>query len=347
MTKKRQLWGVWVNLLLLWMALATPGCSGPVNPERTIVGGWLAEHGGRSLLSKEAGAAMTRMRDIGVRWIAAGPEAWMPAIDKPQIDFGKDEKELRTYLRNAKSKGFEVMLLPRIESPAFFRPPYPFRADIAMKTQADWDKFYANYTKMMVYYAKIAEEEGVGILVLGLEYRKSVKRDPEAWRAIAKAVRGVFKGKITYSANWYKEYEEVTFWDALDFIGVGAYFEVAPEPLSTVATMTQQWVGVKNKLWRISTQYKRPVIFTELGYTTFVDAGRYPWKWQGDRGRPVSRQHQADCYEAFFRALLDEPWFRGFFIWRFYTYSLYVNPWEYSPENKPAEEVLRRWFSEP
>ena len=44
------------------------------------------------------------------------------------------------------------------------------------------------------------------------------------WRQLIKDVRAVYSGKLIYSANWYEEYEGIKFWDALDAIGVQAYF---------------------------------------------------------------------------------------------------------------------------
>ena len=47
-----------------------------------------------------------------------------------------------------------------------------------------------------------------------------------------------------------------------------------------------------------------------------------------------------------FRNLSSEDWFAGLFIWTFYTSLEYVQPWEYTPEGKPAERVIRSWFLE-
>ena len=36
-------------------------------------------------------------------------------------------------------------------------------------------------------------------------------------------------GVLTYAANWWKEYEAVTFWNALDYVGIQGYFELSTE----------------------------------------------------------------------------------------------------------------------
>ena len=35
------------------------------------------------------------------------------------------------------------------------------------------------------------------------------------WRRIIGEVRKVYDGKLTYSANWYREFEQITFWMSL------------------------------------------------------------------------------------------------------------------------------------
>ena len=68
----------------------------------------------------------------------------------------------------------------------------------------------------------LAEAEKAEIFCVGLEFSHAQKYE-ERWRKIIAAVRAVYRGKVTYGANW-NDYAEVKFWDALDYIGVLAYF---------------------------------------------------------------------------------------------------------------------------
>jgi len=326
--------------LTLWLS----GCSLPERPKGKIHGGWLAEYARKSITSEHGENALRRMWDMGVRWIAVGPEVWMEDIQKPDMTFGQHDEKLRKYIRLARKQGFWVMLLPRIESPSFFRPPFPFRADIKMRHLVDWLLFYDNYERMLLHYAKLCEEEDVQILAVGLEYRGSIQAHPKRWVEMIRSVRQVYGGKLTYSANWYKEFEEVTFWKELDYIGIGSYFEIAERASESVDSLLNRWIPIKNDLARISAKYNKPILFTEVGYPSFADAARYPWKWQGDRKRPLDLQHQADCYEAMFQTFMAQEWFAGVFLWRFYTSTEKLGLWEYSPEGKPAQEVIKRWF---
>ena len=297
-------------------------------------------------MSEEGLRALRRMRALGVEWLAVGPEIRMPDIHAPHLE--RDPAaiaELDRYLERARSEGFRVMLLPRIESPAFFAEPFPFRADIAMTSDTDWRRFFDSYESLLLDYARLARRHDVSILCIGLEYRRCVKQDPGRWRRMISALREVYDGRLTYSANWWKEALEVPFWDALDYVGIGAYYElVANGGPMDAAALDAGWGRVKQELGALARQTGKPILFTETGYPGFADAAAWPWKWQFDRDRPIDVQAQAACFEALFRNLLPEKWFAGLFIWTFYTDLRWTKPWEYSPEGKPAEAVIRRWY---
>ena len=45
------------------------------------------------------------------------------------------------------------------------------------------------------------------------------------WRKLIRKTRSLYQGQLTYAAN-FDQYHEVSFWDALDFMGVNAYFSL-------------------------------------------------------------------------------------------------------------------------
>ena len=207
-----------------------------------------------------------------------------------------------------------------------------------------WDAFFRNYEEMLIHYGKLCEEEGVEIFAIGLEYLTLVKQYPNRWRNMIKSVRKVYSGKITYSANWYEEYEAVTFWDALDLIGVGAYFELKVSENASLQELLEAWQPIVANLQKVAQRYNKPILFTEVGYNSFADAAMFPWKWQVEQTRPISFQHQADCYQAMFQTFSNQPWFYGLFVWRFYTRPDLLPTYDYNPIGKPSESVLQQWF---
>lgn len=342
------------SLAWLWMLLLAPvlaACGSPVEqqslPQRMIRGGWIQKNDIGDILSAPALSSVKQMRELGIQWLAIGPEVHMPDIYRPEMTYGKNVESFRTYILWAKQQGLKVMLLPRIESDSFFKPPFPFRADIQMLTTDHTEKFFENYKNMLLFYGKFCQETGVDIFALGLEYLTLVRDHPDKWREMIAAVRKVYKGKLTYSANWYEEYEAVTFWDALDTIGVGAYFELKVGPNADIMDLKAEWEPVLKNLKAISEKYNKPILFTEVGYTAFNDAARYPWKWQADLTRPLSLNHQADCFQAMFETFANQPWFEGMFIWRFYTLPNKRPRYDYNPIGKPAANVIQQWFRLP
>ena len=50
-------------------------------------------------------------------------------------------------------------------------------------------------------------------------------------------VRRVYTGTLTYGANWGDEVEQITFWDALDLVGVSFYEPLTDAKTASVATL--------------------------------------------------------------------------------------------------------------
>ncbi len=344
----------------LWLAAACspthpPAVLGAVHPTQwTYRGGWLAPRSEVPLESRAAVRALNSLRELGVTHVAVGHDVLMPDISQPVLEWGGSDETLRASLRMVCEAGLQAMLMPRIESPDFFKPPFPFRADIAFATDAEWQRFHDGMDAMVLHYAKLAAEEQVAVFGLGLEMIASVRAQPQRWRALAGKVREVFPGAITYSANWYEEWRDVEFWDALDFIGIGAYFELgrgipgpaAGSPLA-VAELVQQWRPVQAELHELSKRVGKPVVYTEVGYTGYVDCAARPWEWAGKQAANVAIDHgrQADAFAALFNAHEGSDWMHGAFLWTFYTSTRDIQGWEYAIRARPAEAVVRAAYT--
>jgi hypothetical protein len=62
----------------------------------------------------------------------------------------------------------------------------------------------------------------------------------------------------------------------------------------------------------------------------------------------LNLQAQVNSYEGLFRAVWNQPWFAGGFIWKWYPEPVhytgtYKNS-DYTPQNKPAEEIILKWY---
>ena len=104
------------------------------------------------------------------------------------------------------------------------------------------------------------------------------------WRKLIADIRRVYTGKLTYAAN-FDHYDQVTFWDALDLIGINAYFELRRD-LSTAdlnRRLTRSWREVFDRIQTFRAQHhlRIPVLFTELGYTQRRHSTLRPWAQSG------------------------------------------------------------------
>lgn len=109
------------------------------------------------------------------------------------------------------------------------------------------------------------------------------------WRALIKKVRAVFQGRLTYAAN-FDQYGEVGFWDALDIMGINAYFQLrdanrVSKPDDRLQDeLREGWLKVFKQIEatrQAQALGAMPVVFTELGYTQAKDGSYEPWAMQG------------------------------------------------------------------
>ncbi|MEM1177968.1 MAG: ankyrin repeat domain-containing protein [Acidobacteriota bacterium] len=104
------------------------------------------------------------------------------------------------------------------------------------------------------------------------------------WRALIDEVRRVYPGRLTLAAN-FDNYHEVSFWDALDQIGINAYFPLRATletPLS-VDGLAEAWreIFADVDAFRGTHGLRQPVLLTELGYTQRQGVSVAPWSSKG------------------------------------------------------------------
>ena len=90
----------------------------------------------------------------------------------------------------------------------------------------------------------------------------------------------------------------------------------------------------------------RPILFTEFGYRSMDYAAKKPWLVDRNQMN-VNLQAQANAMEAVFQEFWEEDWFAGGFVWKWFINHHKVGGKEdnrFTPQNKPAEQVLRRYF---
>ena len=149
-----------------------------------------------------------------------------------------------------------------------------------MADEAQWQEWFNNYRTFILHYAQLAEQEKMEAFCIGTELHKPAVTHEQAWRDLIKDIRKVYTGQLTYAANWYLEYEQIKFWDALDFIGVQAYFPLTKKNNPSFSkNLKKGWQKHLQDIAKIARQYKKPIVFTEAGYKSTPDAAIEPWTW--------------------------------------------------------------------
>ena len=221
-----------------------------------------------------------------------------------------------------------------------------WRSNITLNSEDDWGEWFKNYRKNILHYAKLAEASNTELLCIGTELRTSIKQQPQAWLKLIEEIKTVYSGQLTYAANW-DEYKRIPFWNELDYIGIDAYFPVSDSKTPTLEECLTNWEPHKQIIYNISNAHNKPILFTEFGYRSVDYSGKEPWK--SDRNMTqVNLKAQSVTTQALFNTFWEEDWFVGGFVWKWYHDYKNAggeNNARFTPQNKPAESIIKKQYS--
>lgn len=318
-------------------------------PELPYLKGFNFAHEGYRIyngyISQKATEAIKKMSTLGCNATAIVPYSFMRNPHQPSyIPFansagGENDESVIHSAMQAKKSGMSVLLKPQIWLGGGHWP-----GSIDMKNEADWNLFFQHYYRWMIHYAMLAEIHDIESFCLGVEMVKTSLNHEQAWRKMIQQVRGLYSGQITYAANWGEEFEQINFWEELDFIGLNSYYPLSKKDDASTEELEQGFQTVLQKIKQIYEKTHRPIVFTEIG---FRSAPR-PWKNPHAEGETNAYhgEHQAQCYEVIFKGIQNEPWCNGILWWKYPSYLEYqgLENTSFTPNRKPAEQVVKRWF---
>lgn len=249
--------------------------------------------------------------------------------------FSESDAGVRTIAREMGARGVGVIIKPQV-----WVGDGTWSADLRYGDWSDWE---AGYRAFALHWAGVAAEVEADVFVVGTELAGSAEKRAPFWRSLVGEVRLVYPGRVTYAANWNR-YTRVRFWDALDLIGVQAYFPVAGR-----GGPAAEWDAHGSRLADVAERAGRPVLFTEAGYRPSADAAHEPWLWESDAAADPALQ--ARLYAALFDATWPEPWFEGVLVWKWSPPAppgaRRHGPDGFDLRGQPAAEVVRGWFTAP
>ncbi|MEZ4792572.1 MAG: glycoside hydrolase [Gelidibacter sp.] len=255
--------------------------------------------------------------------------------------FGEREDGIKQYAEALRKKDIKIMLKPQI-----WVWNGEFTGFIKMANEEDWKTFESSYAAFILEYARIAQENNFEILCVGTELESFIDARPSYWKGLISEIKNVYKGKLTYAANW-NEYNRTPFWDDLDYIGIDAYFPVDEKQSPTLEASKKGWQKHKSEMKTYSEKHNKPILFTEFGYRSIDYAGRAPWTVD-DIDKQVNLEAQAILTQALFEEFWTEDWFAGGFVWKWFHDYENVGGHDnnrFTPQNKPAENVIKDYYS--
>jgi hypothetical protein len=207
-----------------------------------------------------------------------------------------------------------------------------------------WLEWFDSYRVMLRHYAMLAEQGKVDVLVVGSELVTTEVHGAE-WGKTIKMARDLFpSGMLTYSSNW-DHYQNIPFWDQLDFIGMNSYWKLGENSQVTVAEIQSRWRSIQKELVTFSNAKGKPIVFTEVGWCSVSNAADEPWDYTKVELKPDA-ELQRRLYEGFFKSWQGNPNLGGFMVWEWFPIKdVPDDDRSYIPKGKPAEKVLREWLA--
>jgi hypothetical protein len=217
--------------------------------------------------------------------------------------------------------GIKVVLKPQVDVVNYTT----WRGELEPTSVSAW---FTSYQAYITHYATLAQQYGVEGLSIGTELKTlSVSANLSYWQTLISAVRSDYSGPIMYGANATgagDEYTTVSFWSLVDIIGVDGYFGLTDLDDPTVSQLQAAWTDSSSTytgknfnavaaLKNLSSEYNKPVVFTEVGYESSKGTNQEPYAEVRNGYDP---SEQENCYTAFFNVFSQQTsWMKGVFWW--------------------------------
>ena len=285
--------------------------------------------------------------NVNGNFVALMPFGFIKELKNPNVKysssrqwFGETKKGLEHYATEFKKANVKIMIKPQIW---VWRGEYT--GYIEMNSETDWKILEDSYSTFILDFASIAQNIKADIFCIGTELEKFVVKRPQYWVSLITKIRKIYKGKLTYAANW-DEFKRVPFWKKLDYIGVDAYFPLSDKKTPSVVDFEKGWDPHKKQIRKIQLENNKPILFTEYGYRSVDYTGKKPWESNRIKGN-VNLEAQKNATQAIYNQFWNEDWFSGGFIWKWFHNHDDVggeNNNRFTPQNKPTEKLIKKLY---
>ena len=291
-------------------------------------------------LTNDSDASLKNLNETGTKYVSL-IVTWYQNDEHstkifPDKNATPSDESLIHAINTIHKLGMKVMLKPHVD---LYNGEW--RGEIDFRSESKWREWFYSYKNFICHYAKLASQQHVEQFCIGCELVKTTQR--KEWFDVINSIRKNFSGLITYAADW-SNYKNVSFWNAVDFIGIDAYFPLTNKNDPSMNELLNAWKKWKPGIEKIHNITGKPIVFTEIGYRSIDGCNRDPWNWQ--RKGKIDLEEQKDCYIAAFKTFWNESWFYGFYWWMWWPdpYTGGPNDDSYTPYKKPAEDVLKSYY---
>ncbi len=293
-------------------------------------------------------APLLALKQLNAAWVAVIPYAFTRPTE-PKVHYnveghqwwGERPEGVATTIRLAHESGLQVMLKPQVWIMG------RYTGDLSWSSATDWAAWEADYLRYLLPMAKLADSLGVEMLCIGTEWKTAVSERPQFWSNLIDSVRKTYRGDLTYAANW-DDYDDVPFWEKLDYVGVNAYWPLTKTKTPTINELTKAWQPFVRELGNFAAKQQKPVLFTEYGYLSVDSCAWKTWEREGQLAH-IARNNtaQSNAIQAIWQSFSGCPWWAGGFLWKWFPNGMGHEGYpekDYSPQGKDGEDVLKHWF---
>ena len=286
---------------------------------------------------------MPAIKEVHANWVAFVPYGYS-RMGEASVQYnigwqwwGERTDGVKESIRLAHLADLKVMLKPQVYVPGGWIGTLDYATD------AEWEQWEQDYRSYIMDYVQMAKSMNVEMLCIGTEIKLSTKKRTQFWRDLIVEIRKIYDGKLTYSCNW-DSYQDIAFWDDLDYIGISAYFPLSDDETPTIKDLKKEWQPVKKQLEIFAGRQKKKIIFTEYGYQSVDGCAGKAWEIEKDHdNRAINEQGQSNALAAINETFSREVWWAGGFLWKWFPNMSGHEGYpakDYTPQGKIAAKTL-------
>ncbi len=312
--------------------------------------------------SPQARVEVERMAELGVQWVCLVVTDMQELATTPRVfrdyEITPSDLEVADMIDHLHDRGMKVHLRPMIEcydGHGRTQVWFPHDAErIPGRRSTALGQWFACMRHRTKHYARIAKRTGVEMLGIDSELDRLVQCNKE-WKSVVETAREHYPGVVTschtHGVDFMKELQKPDHWFRdLDVLGTSFYQASAKEHGATIEARVQFLQAQVERYRQMAQLLGKPIMFGELGCTSSFAGATHPGAWSGDGG--YEPQEQADHLEAVMQSFWEEPWWAGFYWWK-WDEHLDRPQYKTDPQGdkgftvwgKPAAEVMKKWFA--